>query len=68
MTPTERAIVADRLHDMDPEAAARELAIVLRLDRDAEDLIAWAIEESYKNGLCKGKSDVGEPWSEEDAA
>lgn len=65
MRPSDRAAVEGLLHDMDAEGAARELCLLLRLDRDAEDLISWAIEESFKNGVAKGKADVDEPYSDE---
>lgn len=65
MKPSDRAAIEGRLHDMDAEGAARELALVLHLDRDAENLIAWAIEESYKNGKCDGISEMGGYWNEE---
>lgn len=58
MKPSDRAAVEDYLHAMDAAGAARELALLLHLDRDAEELVAWCIEESHEAAYHKAMSEM----------
>jgi hypothetical protein len=54
-----------RLGEMDAEGAARELALVLKLDRDAEELVTEIVREAFQAGRCQAHNDLNKEWSEE---
>lgn len=51
--PSDRVMVEEYLHNLDAQGAARELARLLNLDRDAAELVEWCIEEAHEAALWK---------------
>jgi hypothetical protein len=67
MKPADRAAVLSRLNDdMDAEGAAHELALLLRLDQEAVELIQWCIEEAFEAGRWEEKNEQEARCIEED--
>lgn len=58
MSPSDVAAVRALIGDMDAEGAARELALLLNLDRDAAELVEWCIEEAHEAALWKYREEA----------
>lgn len=56
--PSDRAMVESYLHDLDAQGAARELARLLNLDRDAAELVEWCISEAHEAALWKYREEA----------
>lgn len=65
MKPSDAAAIRALIADMDAEGAARELALVLNLERDATDLIGEIIRESFQAGRHEAHVEFDKQWSEE---